>query len=47
MTISCSVEECIHNDAGICGSPEGISIEDMCSCIEVHCGYEVEEETET
>jgi hypothetical protein len=44
IEVSCNVETCIYNsDRGTCNDPGGISIVDMCSCIEVQCGYEAQD----
>ena len=42
--LNCSADECIYNTNGVCDDIEGVSIEDMTSCLEVVCGYEAEEE---
>lgn len=42
--LNCSADECIHNAEGVCDDIDGVSIDDMGACLEVHCGYEAEED---
>ena len=42
--ICCTVEDCLNNKDGYCQDPGSIQVEDMVSCIELHCNYEEDEE---